>query len=109
MKQRKDIGKMSNKVDGPIIRLAEAHENAAKALREIAELGVSVPRKVLEDTPQPEAKKISLEDVRGVLAEKSRQGHTAAIKEILKSFGASKLSEVKAEDYQSVLEAVEGI
>lgn len=100
---------MSNKVDGPIIRLAEAHENAAKALREIAELGISVPRKVLTEQQAAEVKKIPLEDVRGVLAEKSRQGHTAAIKDILKSFGASKLSEVKSDDYQAVLDAVEGL
>lgn len=98
---------MTNENIGPIVRLAEAHEMMAQALREISELGISVPKKVIES--KPEEKKISLEDVRGILAEKSRQGHTAAIKEILKSFGANKLSEVKSEDYPAVLEAVEGI
>lgn len=107
MKQRKEVLEVSNENMGPIVRLAEAHEMMAAALREISELGITVPKKVVE--PEAEVKKIALEDVRGVLADKSRQGHTAAIKEILKSFGANKLSEVKEEDYQSVLDAVEGL
>ena len=41
--------------------------------------------------PKPELK---LEDVRAVLAEKSRAGHTAAIRTILHKYGASKLSGV---------------
>lgn len=99
---------MSNKSSGSIERLAAAHEMMAEALREICETGVSVPKKVI--APETEVTKaVSLEEVRGVLAEKSRQGHTATIKEILKSFGANKLSDVKAEDYPTVLEAVEGI
>lgn len=57
-----------------------------------------------EDTSIP---RVGLEDVRSVLAEKSRLGHTNAIKEILKSLGADKLSEVKQSDYGILLEKVE--
>ena len=38
---------MSNESSGPIERLAAAHEMMAEALREICEMGVSVPKKVL--------------------------------------------------------------
>ena len=98
---------MSNENMGPIVKLAEAHEQMAAALREISELGITVPKKAL--APEPERKPLVMEDVRGVLAEKSRQGHTAAIKEIMAGFGAKKLSEVKPEDYQALLDAVEGL
>lgn len=37
--------------------------------------------------------------VRTVLAEKSRQGHTAQVKELLSKYGADKLSEVDALKY----------
>lgn len=35
---------------------------------------------------------LTLEEVRAVLADKSRAGHTAEIRELLKKYGASKLS-----------------
>ncbi len=46
---------------------------------------------------------ISLEDVRAVLADKSRLGFTAKIKELLTSFGANKLSEVSPSNYAELL------
>ena len=41
--------------------------------------------------PKPE---LTLEDVRAVLAEKSRAGHTAEVRALLKKYGAAKLSEI---------------
>ncbi len=52
---------------------------------------------------EAEEKEISLEDVRAVLADKSRLGFTKQIKEILKSFGANKLSDVSTSDYPELL------
>lgn len=51
----------------------------------------------------PKAPAIKLEDVRTVLAEISRSGKTAQMKELLSQFGASKLSDVKPEDYPALL------
>lgn len=51
----------------------------------------------------------ALEDVRKVLAEKSRAGHTAAVKEAIQSFGVSKLSEIDASKYEALLDEVEGL
>ncbi len=60
-----------------------------------------IPKTEIE---QVEAKSdISLEDVRAVLADKSRLGFTAKIKEMLKSFGANKLSDVSPSDYDELL------
>lgn len=45
------------------------------------------------DPKEPEPKPApTLEQVRAVLAEKSRAGHTAAIRELLRKYGAEKLS-----------------
>lgn len=52
---------------------------------------------------------IKLEDVRAVLAEKSRIGFTKEIKQIILDLGATKLSEVKPQDYPTILEKVEGL
>lgn len=62
---------------------------------------------VAEETPASPS--IKLEDVRTVLAEISRSGKTAQMKELLGRFGAAKLSDVKAEDYPALLEAAKEV
>ena len=52
-------------------------------------------------------KLITIEDVRAVLADISRNGHTADVKELLKKYGANKLSEVKSEDLTALLKDAE--
>lgn len=56
--------------------------------------------------PKPE---IKLEDVRVVLAEKSRAGHTAEIRALLKKHGAAKLSEIDSANYEALLQDAEVI
>ena len=51
-----------------------------------------------EATPAPE-KTYSLEEVRAILAEKSRDGFTAQIRDLLQKYGATKLSEVDPTRY----------
>lgn len=51
-----------------------------------------------EDAPTP-AKTYSLEEVRAILAEKSRDGFTAQIRDLLQKYGAIKLSEVDPTRY----------
>ena len=62
-------------------------------------------RKKAEDLPKP--KPLTLEEVRAVLAEKSRAGFTAEVKAIITKYGADKLSAVKPENYAAVLAEVE--
>lgn len=69
----------------------------------------------LADSPQTEAKEvpakkkqtIPLERVRGVLAEKSRDGYTAEVRAIIQSFGADRLSEIDPSQYEAVLKKAE--
>lgn len=56
-----------------------------------------------------EEKTISLEDVRAVMADKSRKGFTAEVKALLTKHGANKLSEVDANEYAALLKEAEGI
>ncbi len=50
---------------------------------------------------------LTLEEVRAVLAEKSRNGHTAEIRLLLEKYGASKLSAVDPKQYEALLEDAE--
>lgn len=55
------------------------------------------------EAPVPEAEPLTLEQVRAVLAEKSRAGHTAKVKALLLKHGADKLSEVDPAEYPALL------
>ena len=65
----------------------------------------------LADSPREEAKAkkqaIPLEKVRGVLAEKSRDGYTAEVRAIIQSFDADRLSEIDPSQYEAVLKKAE--
>lgn len=63
----------------------------------------------LQEEPEKEEPKVTLEQVRGVLAEKSRAGHTAEVREIISRYGADKLSAVAPEHYPAILKDAEGI
>ena len=75
------------------------------AVAEIAaEFGeVKTTSQPVEEKKESAEKAPSLEDVRAVLAEISRSGKTAEMKALLGKFGASRLSEVKEEDYTALL------
>lgn len=60
------------------------------------------------DTPTtPEQPKLSLEEVRAILAEKSRAGFTAQIQQLLEKYGASRLSKIDPANYQALVKDVE--
>ena len=56
--------------------------------------------------PEPE---LTLEQVRAVLADKSRAGFTAQIRSLLQKHGAAKLSEIEPSHYADLLKEVEGL
>ena len=56
-----------------------------------------------------EEKPISLEDVRAVMADKSRKGYTAEVKALLTKRGVNKLSDINPKDYAALLAEVEVI
>ena len=62
-----------------------------------------------QEKPKLEVKSVALEEVRAVLAEKSRAGKTAEVKNLLTKFGVNKLSELDASKYDELLKETEGI
>ncbi|MFS0615584.1 rRNA biogenesis protein rrp5 [Lederbergia ruris] len=57
--------------------------------------------------PAPKKKEITLEEVRAKLAEKSQAGLTSQVREIIKKYGGSKLSEVDPKHYADMLKDAE--
>ena len=63
------------------------------------------------ETPAPEPQKptITLEEIRGFLATKSRDGYTAEVKALIREYGVTNLSKVDPEDYEALMEKAEEI
>ena len=55
----------------------------------------------------PEEKPLTLEEVRAVLAEKSRSGHTEEVRKLLAKHGADKLSGINPAEYAALLAEAE--
>lgn len=60
-----------------------------------------------EEKVKQEEKTYEIEDVRKILADKSRLGHTAKIRELLEKYGAKKLSEIEPSNYNDLVADVE--
>lgn len=90
----------------------EELRNAAAAINEAANWLAAQFSSDADATPVAEAKtekkpELTLEEVRAVLAEKSRAGHTAAIRTLLQKYGAKKLSGVDPKHYEAFLKDAE--
>ncbi len=60
--------------------------------------------------PEPATEKnLTLEDVRPVLADKSRAGFTNQIRDLLHKYGTDRLSKVNPKDYEALLKDVEAL
>lgn len=57
--------------------------------------------------PEKKPPAITLEKVRGILADKSRAGHTAEVRAIIQKHGASRLSEVDPDQYAAIIQEAE--
>ena len=57
--------------------------------------------------PSPKEPAVTLEQVRSVLAEKSHEGETEAVRELLQKYGAPKLSSVDPKHYPALLKDAE--
>lgn len=83
--------------------------DAAAAIKDAADtLAEMFGGKAAEEAaPTPAEPELTLEQVRAVLAEKSRQGYTAEIRSLLQKYGAAKLSGVDPKYYKALLADVE--
>jgi len=91
-------------------------QSAAESLKSVADSLVSLFSKAeptVSEAPtaaEPtKPKAITLEQVRAVLAEKSRNGHTSEVRELLEKHGATKLSEIDPVNYPALLADAEGL
>ncbi|ADB47465.1 rRNA biogenesis protein rrp5 [Acidaminococcus fermentans DSM 20731] len=92
-----------------LVKLSVELENCGKALLKIAEA-----MKFKEEAPAPEPPKnevvptkLTLEEVRKVAADKSRQGFTDEVRRLIQKYGADKLSSMKPEKYEAFLKDLE--
>ena len=73
-------------------------------LREIAQRLIEIADSLSGNESAP-----TLEEVRAVLADISRAGHTTEMKNLLSRFGASKLSEVPESEYSALISAAKEV
>lgn len=62
-----------------------------------------------EPKPEPETKTYTFQEVRGIMASLSGKGMKAEAKALLTKFGASRLSEVKEDDYAALAAEAEAL
>ena len=77
--------------------------DVANWLTEMFSTTVSVDEAQESEPVSPPEPALTLEQVRAVLANKSRQGHTAEIRALLQKYGASKLSGIDPTNYKTLL------
>lgn len=89
----------------------EELRNAAAAINDAADwLSRQFSGESEDAEPAPvKEPELKLEDVRAVLADMSRKGHTAEIRALLQKYGAAKLSGVDPANYSALLKDVEGL
>jgi len=84
---------------------AIAETIASNESAEVVQLAATTPAKEAESV----AKKITLEEVRAALGEKSQQGFTAGVRALLEKYGAPKLSQIDPANYAALLADAEGL
>ena len=86
-------------------------KNVADDMNQLAESIALLANAIASDEEEPKEQaiesKLILSDVRGVLAKKSQAGLTKGIKALIQKYGAERLSDVKPEDYESLLKDAE--
>ena len=84
----------------------EELRNAAVAITDVANWLTemfSATADEVSDVAAPAEPQLTLEQVRAVLADKSRKGHTAEIRTLLQKYGAAKLSGIDPANYKALL------
>lgn len=78
----------------------------AASINEIAD---NMEKQITNEEPTPTEPVISLEEIRAVLADKSRLGYTAQIRSLLQKYGAEKLSGIDPSKYKALLDDAEDL
>ena len=105
-----DKAKLLLELAQKLLKVAEDIRSLADSVQAVCTVvtdSLSGEVKEVPKLPEKEQPAISLEKVRGVLADKSRSGHTAEVRAIIKKYGTDRLSELDPEDYAAVLKEAE--
>lgn len=87
--------------------LADSLQAAADAFAEFKP--TEIVEQPVAQSPEKAEKAYTLEDVRGVLAEKSQNGFTAEIKALISKFGGNRLSDIDPGKYEEIIKNAEAI
>ena len=90
-----------------LMEIKEDAENLASSIGVLLTALESDEELPKEEKAKQEEKTYEIEDVRKILADKSRLGHTAKIRELLEKYGAKKLSEIEPSNYKDLVTDVE--
>lgn len=88
----------------------EELRNAATAITDVSNWlteMLSITADEAPDVAAPTEPQLTLEQVRAVLADKSRNGHTAEIRSLLQKYGAVKLSGIDPVHYEALVAEAE--
>lgn len=98
-----------------LVKIADGFSLVAEGIRLLNEMDITVDRRLTKEKPvQPEKEEVAgkikddmtelkIEEIRAVLAEKSQNGKTKEIRDLLQQLGVAKLSAVAAEDYPELM------
>ena len=90
-----------------LLKTADSLSGLADSVQAVCAVYADSPQEQPKEPPAKKKQTIPLEKVRSVLAEKSRDGFTAEVREIIQSFGAERLSEIDPAQYEAVLKKAE--
>ena len=90
-----------------LMEIKEDEENLASSIGVLLTALESDEELSKEKKVKQEENTYEIEDVRKILADKSRLGHTAKIRELLEKYGAKKLSEIDPSNYKDLVADVE--
>lgn len=92
-----------------LLDLIEDVRAVADDLQVIADAMTGEEATAVPAQEEPAEKAIRLEDVRAMLAAKSREGYGAQVRELIARHGGSRLSDIDPSEYGAMLKEVEAI
>ena len=96
-----------------LLRIAEGFSIVAEGLRGLAKAEGGTKEKTVKAQKQAQQESVAevqqespatLEGIRALMAQKTQEGKSKEIKELLQKYGAAKLSAVKPEDYPALMQ-----
>ena len=90
-----------------LLKTADSLSGLADSVRALCASLADSPQEEPKSQPVKRKQTVPLEKIRGILAEKSRDGYTAEVRAIVQSFGADRLSEFDPSQYEAVLKKAE--